>query len=56
MKTTETTILDKEDFINNLLNSSDYKESDICEFAYEHLQNELSLDKNIDLFINWINN
>ena len=47
-------ILDKEDFINSLLNASDYDIQDICEFANEHLQNRLSLEENTNLFINWI--
>ena len=51
---TEIEILDREDFINEMLNQSDYETGEIIEFANEHLQNLLSLDENINLFIIWI--
>jgi hypothetical protein len=53
---TEIEILDREDFINEMLNQSDYETGEIIEFANEHLQNLLSLEENINLFIIWIEN
>lgn len=47
---------DKEDFINEMLNQSDYHIGDIEEFATEHLQNLLTYEENVNLFIQWIEN
>lgn len=45
--------LDKEDFINNMLNISDYETESIIEFANEHLENLKSMDYNVNKFIKW---
>jgi len=47
--------LDKEDFINEMLNQSDYEVEQIVEFANEHFQNLLSFNINMNLFIFWMN-
>ena len=43
-----------EDFINHMLSISDYDIEDICEFAGEHMQNQLSLEDNVNNFIEWV--
>jgi len=48
------TPLCEEDFINHMLNVSDYDIEDISEFAVEHMQNQLSLDENVNNFIEWV--
>ena len=45
--------MDDEDFINTMINVSDYSIDSIVEFAKEHFQNHLSFEVNVDNFIKW---
>jgi len=44
----------KDDFINEMLNQSDYKESEIIKFANNYFDNLYSFEYNVNLFISLI--
>jgi len=46
-------ILHKDDFINHMVNQSDYPEIDIQAFADCRMQNRLSIEENEKAFIEW---